>query len=80
MSELTNTSRREPNYGKAARQFNAERALGAKALDLLRRAPCTCSGVTRLSDAEESLCLTCALDKAALLLGLDPSARKETRS
>lgn len=65
MSDLTNTPKREPAYGKAARRFGAEQALGRKVVDLLRDPRafgcyCTLAGT----------CLACRLDEAARSLGL----------
>lgn len=38
MSELTNTPKREPSYGKAAERYNALAKLGERVLELMRSA------------------------------------------
>ncbi len=62
----------EPSYGKAARRFNAEQALGRKVVEILRdeAIPCLCDTTPRLDGTAAPLCLACRLDAAALSLEL----------
>lgn len=60
MSDLTNTPKREPAYGKSAARFNAERIIGIRALALIQRG---------------EVCIEDNLRTHAIALGLIQNAR-----
>jgi len=74
VSDLTNTPKREPAYGKAAERYSKEQRLGAAVLMILRVPAAEmdddCEGITGL-DARH----LAAVARAARALGLLPEAR-----
>ena len=80
MSDLTNTPKREPSYGKSAARYTMEREFGRKALELLRGDdPCTCDMTPRLDGTAAPKCIVCRLDEAAITFGLIDADAEATR-